>query len=99
MDRRKFFAFLRYTAAVTSQARDEELLAASVSQATNTKIANTPGADANPKQKQQKPVIMIGNYHALMPIGIAFVWNHAAGIVLDVGGGNGWHQGICAYRR
>jgi hypothetical protein len=35
----------------------------------------------------------------LMPIGIAFVWNHAAGIVLDVGGGNGWHQGICAYRR
>ena len=95
MDRREFFAFMGYTAALTSHAADQKLLAA-VSSATNIKIADTTGSESYSEHEQQKPIIMIGSYHALMPIGIAFIWNHAAGIVLDVGGGSGWHQGICA---
>jgi hypothetical protein len=32
----------------------------------------------------------------MMPIGISFVRNHVAGVVVDLGPGNNWRQGICA---
>jgi Trehalase len=96
MDRRKFFALLGYSAVASSEAANKRLLAAVSSGAADKKTASLTDADAHGKKARPEPFILIGNYHALMPIGISFIRENAAGVVLDVGAGKDWRQGICS---
>jgi putative isomerase len=96
MDRRKFFALLGYTTVATSQAADKRLAIAATSLASDKKAADLNRTATDPRRGQQNTAILVGNYHALMPIGISFIWDNAAGIVLDVGAGEDWSQGICS---
>jgi hypothetical protein len=93
MDRRNFFTILGYTAAVAAADPGKQLLA-EASEPAEEKTAGHSRKDshtAHPESSAQ-----IGNYHALMPIGIAFILNNAAGVVVDVGSGTEWRQGICS---
>ena len=96
MDRRNFFAFLGCTAVAASDAADKRLLATVASQVVDNTPANPTGADSPANKTHPELSVLIGNYHALMPIGMSFIWNNAAGVVVDVGAGNNWRQGICA---
>ena len=87
MDRRNFLTLLGYAAAAASD---------TASQAADKNIAGYTEPDSSTGKMHSEPPILIGNYHALMPIGISFIWNHAAGVVLDVSAGGNWRQGICA---
>jgi hypothetical protein len=93
MDRRNFFTFLGFTAIAASEAADKNLLALTAPGAANGPAGSS--VDALSGGKHAQPEVLIGNYHALMPIGISFIWNHEAGVVLDVGAGDHWRQGIC----
>ena len=96
MDRRNFLTFLGFTAIAASEAADKNLLALTAPSAASGPAESSVDALPGNNKSQLAPEILIGNYHALMPIGISFIWNHAAGVVLDVGAGGNWRQGICA---
>ena len=93
MDRRRFFAFLGYIAAAASAA-DKRLLALP-SEGADDEAASHTNPDLRAEKTHQQPVL-IGNYHSMAPLGISFIWKNAAGVVLDVGAGKNWVQGICA---
>jgi putative isomerase len=90
MDRRNFFAFLGYTAVVASKVADKSPLATSAASALDEK-STSQVANETPK-----PSILIGNYHALVPIGISFIRDNAAGVLIDVGARDNLSQGISA---
>lgn len=94
MDRRKFVSFLGYSAVVASEAADKRLLAATPVQPAD-KAANHSEAHTQPNQDRALST-RIGNYHAMMPLGIAFIRHNKAGVVLNVASGTAWRQGICA---
>jgi glycogen debranching enzyme len=96
MDRRNFFAFLGFTAVAASENANKRLLAAVAPPAADEEHTSHSGADSRARTAHVEPSALIGNYHAMMPIGISFIRNHVAGVVVDLGAGNNWRQGICA---
>jgi len=96
MNRRNFFAFLGVSAVAASETANHKLVATVASGAANKEPPSHTETGSHTAKAHPASSVLVGNYHALMPIGISFIWNHAAGVVLDVGAGDGWRQGICA---
>src|ERR1035438_908955 len=96
MNRRNFFAFLGISAVAASETANQKLLATVASEAANKEPPSHTDTASHTAKAHPAPSVLIGNYHAMIPIGISFIWNHVAGVVVDLGAGKNWRQGICA---